>query len=266
MTHVQPSTSQSPPPPSPSTPYSRLASIPESSLSLDLETLKLSPEDPPPPPRRFTTTHKTPLIASLLALLVLLTVTITSFTTHTPGSYVHLTSLAQRNALQPSYNDASGGPIELGGSHRCGSNPTQASSLGCVFDLMNFGWVAPECFHAAISSKALETAGPFTWYLDAELRVEVPQEVVAMGRVTEVYTTRAQHRAHCAWAAEVLGLAERDAEVRVPQVLATEGHPEHCRGWMEKNGDKDMAEVRTWARVTYNPCVTLKEVNETFLD
>lgn len=210
----------------------------------------------------FTKTQKTPLVVGILVFIVLCIVVVSSFTNHVPGSWVKFQTVAQEASLQPDYKDAHGGPMELGGSQPCGSYPTQAQDLGCVFDMMNFGWTPPECYYEDISSKFF-ARGPWRWYLDTNMTVEIPQRYASLGRVVEVYTTRGYHIEHCKWAEAMVKLAEENDDVLIPGVLAPLAHRTHCPMLIEESDGKPLEEVTTWTRMVYNSCVRLSEVNVT---
>ncbi|KAJ5770659.1 uncharacterized protein N7511_002710 [Penicillium nucicola] len=209
---------------------------------------------------RIVETPRALVVATCFATTVLLLIVITSFTVHKPGSYVRMYTLSQQNALQPEYRDSFGGPMELGGTYRCGSYPSEAKSLGCVFDLMNFGWTAPECYYEEISTAGI-AKGPYKFYLDEDLTVEIPQDVALSGRVVDVYTTRHYHREHCIWSQAVLALAMKDDNVLIPQVIAQQNHTAHCQHYVEESQGKPMEKVDTWTRVVYNSCIKLSEAD-----
>ena len=209
---------------------------------------------------RLVETPRELTVATCLAATVLLLVVITSFTVHVPGSYARMYTLSQQNSLQPEYIDPFGGPMELGGSRHCGSYPSEAESLGCVFDVMNFGWTAPECYYEGLSAKGI-SRGPYSFYLDANLTVEIPQDVTASGRVVDVYTTRHYHREHCKWSQAVLALARGDDDFLVPQVIAQQNHTAHCQHYIKQSQAEPWEEVDTWTRVVYNSCIRLFEAD-----
>ncbi|KZF21985.1 hypothetical protein L228DRAFT_277365 [Xylona heveae TC161] len=215
--------------------------------------------------RRFLETPKTLIIAAILATATLVTVVVTSFTVHTPGSYVHMHTIPQKNALQPDYIDSFGGPLELGGTRRCGSYPSEAEALGCVFDLMNYGWTAPECYYESLSTAGL-SEGPYKFYLDSNLTVEIPQEVAMTGRVVDVYTTHHYHTEHCKWSQAILAMAKKDDNVLIPQVIAQQNHTKHCLKYVENSEKTPSEKINTWTRVVYNSCIKLSEADVLLVD
>ncbi|KAH7054340.1 hypothetical protein B0J12DRAFT_738878 [Macrophomina phaseolina] len=55
-------------------------------------------------------------------------------------------------------------PTYQGGSHvveHCGNSPEETQALGCVWDLMSFGWIHPRCFKPDESQIWLEKYGPW---------------------------------------------------------------------------------------------------------
>ena len=111
--------------------------------------------------RDFIRVPNSLIVTSSLASTVLLFVIISSLTVQSRGPYIHLDNTEQTILLQPHYNDPDG-PMELGGSHRCGSYPSQAEALGCVFDIINFAWTAPECYHKRMSEAHI-SEGAWKW-------------------------------------------------------------------------------------------------------
>ncbi|KAH8648270.1 hypothetical protein BGZ60DRAFT_390495 [Tricladium varicosporioides] len=213
--------------------------------------------------RDFIQVPKTLIITSILASTVLLLVIISSLTIHTPGSYIHLHTVAQKNSLQPHYDDPDG-PMELGGTHRCGSYPSQAKALGCVFDIINFGWTAPECYHQGIS-KAHLAKGPWRWFLDGNSTIEVPQEYINLGHAVEVWTTRDYQLEKCRWLEDIIEQAKSAGNMLVPRVVVSREYVEDCVEVGKSTGNPLAGSVTIRTRVIYNSCVKLSEVDKTVL-
>lgn len=49
---------------------------------------------------------------------------------------------------------------------QCGTNPEEAQALGCVWDIICFGWVYPTCFDQAESDSWYAKYGPWDWYTE----------------------------------------------------------------------------------------------------
>src|ERR1700710_576865 len=210
----------------------------------------------------FIRVPKTLIATSILASAVLLVIIFSSLTIHTPGSYIHLHTMEQKNSLQPHYIDPNG-PMELGGTWRCGSYPSQAKALGCIFDIMGFGWTPPECYYENVSKDGL-SKGPWKWYLDKNLTIDVPQEYVNSGRIVEVYAARSYHTEQCKWSEVLIQLAENDETMLLPRVLANREYAENC---MRSKGliGNSLEEVMVRTRVVYNSCVKISEADTTVL-
>lgn len=202
---------------------------------------------------------KTLVIAASLATILVLTVIVSSFTNHTPGSYVQLFTLAQKNSPRPDFKDPFDGPIELAGSHRCGSYPSEAGALGCVFDIMNYGWTASECYYEDLAMEGL-SHGPWKWYLDPDGTVEIPQDDQVLGRAVEVWTELGYHLEHCKYTQKIMQRAANNDDVLVPQELAQRNHTKHCYGLVNGPQTSSPLVVNTWVRTLYNPCVRLSQV------
>lgn len=151
-------------------------------------------------PRRLWQTlssaPKGAVVCAVVTTLALVSVTLSSFTLHTPGSYVQVVDIHQGNAPRPDFRDAWNGPIEIAGSYRCGTHPSEARSLNCTFDIMNYGFLGAECYYEDMAREAL-AEGPWTWYLDRTATVEIPQDEYYLGRAVEVVVHWSYHVSHC---------------------------------------------------------------------
>ena len=201
---------------------------------------------------------KSLIVTATLVTITIIIIIVTSFTSHTPGSYVKMLTLSQKNSPRPDFKDPFGGPIELAGTYRCGSYPSEAGALGCIFDIMNYGWTAAECYYEDLAEEALEK-GPWKWYLDPEGQVEIPQDAAVLGRAVEVWTELGYHLEHCKYTQRILARAMEDDKTSVPQELAQRNHTKHCHDLIEGN-TKSPALVNTWVRTLYNPCVRLSQL------
>ncbi|TGO09334.1 hypothetical protein BTUL_0170g00260 [Botrytis tulipae] len=214
--------------------------------------------------KEFVQAPKSLLVSGVLATLCILILTISSFTIHTPGSFVRIRTLSQQNSLQPDFVDAGEGPSpELGGTKRCGSFPSQAEQYGCVFDLMNYGFTAPECFYQDLYEEALAT-GPWPWYIGENLTLPLPQDVEILKRSVETWTQIRYHYQHCVYTMKIIARAVEDDDILVPQEIARDYHRNHCENLVGRYeaGEWGNGEVmNTWIRMLYNPCVRLSEIN-----
>lgn len=213
--------------------------------------------------REYTQMPTRLIVTASVTILCFLILTITSFTVHTPGSFVVFRTFSQENSLQPDYVDFGGGPIELAGTDRCGSFPSQAEHNGCIFDVMNYGFTAPECFYQDLYDEAI-AKGPWPWYIGENLTLSVPQEPALLMRSVEVWTNIAYHYQHCKYTQKIIARAVEDDNILVPQEIARDYHRNHCKdlvGRYERgewgNGEK----MATWIRMLYNPCARLSEIN-----
>jgi len=206
---------------------------------------------------------KTLLAACILSILCLIILTTASFTIHTPGSFVVFRTLSQQHSLQPDFIDAGEGPLELAGTTRCGSFPSQAVQFGCVFDLMNYGFTASECFYEDLYEEALAT-GPWEWYIGENLTLPLPQDVEVLKRSVEVWTQIEYHYEHCKYTQKIVARAVENDDILVPQEIARDYHRNHCDDLMGRfeSGEWGKGEIlNTWIRMLYNPCVRLSEIN-----
>ena len=202
---------------------------------------------------------KSLIVTTALLTIVAIIVVVSSFTVHTPGSYVHYLTPSQKNTPRPNFKDPHGGPIELAGTYRCGSFPSEAKSLGCVFDIMNYGWTASECYYEDLAKEAL-SHGPWRWFLDPAGTVEIPQDPQVLGRAVEIWTELGYHIEHCKYTQRLMQRAEEDDKVSVPQELAQRNHTKHCNGLVEEPQTASLHKVNTWVRTLYNPCIRLSEL------
>lgn len=170
-------------------------------------------------PRSATTTTTTPktvyLLVSLnLAILALLLI---------GGQIIlHLHDLA--NPLKDTSSSSSPSrniPIPL--TH-CGSTPTQARALGCLFESNNLAWVPPVCYDASLATEW--DAQPWV-YAVGPTQTPVSKERVLAGDLERVWVTWGQHVAHCAL---LVRKFQRAVMFNLPMDNWTSslGHTEHC--------------------------------------
>ncbi|KAH8693688.1 hypothetical protein BGW36DRAFT_463353 [Talaromyces proteolyticus] len=98
----------------------------------------------------------------------------------------------------------------------CGTNASEARSLGCVFDVMMNAWTREECYNKGLSEEYLAEWN-FQFFYDVEGTREIPLSVMREGEHTYMYSTEYQHRGHCiyTWKMQALALeAQGRGEVK----------------------------------------------------
>jgi hypothetical protein len=214
--------------------------------------------------KSFIEAQRSIIVAGMLAMLCLLVLAISTYTVLRTTSKVVVRTLSQQHSLQPDFIDAIGGPLEMAGSMRCGSFPSQAEELGCIFDLMNYGFTPPECFYEDLYQEAL-SKGPWPWYIDGRFNVSLPQDDTILMRSVDVWSNMQYHYEHCKYTQKVVARALHDDSALIPQYFAHDIHRDHCIeliGRYESGGWGTGDRVNTWIRMKYNPCVRLSEINK----
>ncbi|KAH8585849.1 hypothetical protein B0O99DRAFT_529900 [Bisporella sp. PMI_857] len=151
----------------------------------------------------------------------------------------------------------------------CGSTPSEALAMGCVFDSYVIGWLPAACYDPAVAklsqnntSDSLSLAGgstAFPIYWDEEMTRKASLEDFRGGALVNgengstirLYTAWENHRAHClhVWrlgvsAAERLAKGERN--VGVYYKAASPEHVEHCIRVIVGGGDQEHAKTATF--------------------
>lgn len=110
----------------------------------------------------------------------------------------------------------------------CGKSVTEARSLGCKFDIMEFGWVHPDCWDQELLD---EYAPPERWVFgwDRELQDTITQAQASTGHINALWVRNDYHGAHCVYVFHKMAkaLAEgKPVNRRMRQMV----HTHHCSG------------------------------------
>ncbi|KAK0124172.1 hypothetical protein ONS95_009154 [Cadophora gregata] len=111
------------------------------------------------------------------------------------------TLLLQKLHFTPNSSRATTPQISPGNILNCGTSPSQARALNCIFDIMDYSWTPKPCFHASLSQYYLDLAlsRNLTFHLTSSQSKTLPTSEVLAGKHEYVFTTRIFHTLHCAY-------------------------------------------------------------------
>lgn len=148
-------------------------------------------------------------------------------------------------------------PTYQGGSHvveHCGNSPEEAQGLGCVWDLMSFGWVHPRCFNPEESQMWLEKYGPWKWYHDLNATSEIPDEDLTT--TSRVYTEQGYHVVHCLYIFKLLHMAGMSGHIVTDEAIPLT-HTQHCVDMISSPKYTDFKHINTKIDMLFARCVTI---------
>jgi hypothetical protein len=131
----------------------------------------------------------------------------------------------------------------------CGSSAIDAQEKGCVFDIMDYGWMPAKCYDKANADEAA-ARNPFPWYLDAD--ETIPLNMTDMTTTPLAYTHWGYHIAHCRYAISWADRANRTGSL-VPEHMVTPWHMLHC-GMMLSGPMHPESMKGTRVAVSFNRC------------
>jgi hypothetical protein len=80
----------------------------------------------------------------------------------------------------------------------CGGSSAEVISLGCIFDMMSFGWLPARCFDKELTDECLARQD-WKWFLDPNRVEAIDFSDVAAGHYDAVYVTREYQLYHCTY-------------------------------------------------------------------
>lgn len=216
-------------------------------------------------PQALTDMPKAALGLATLVSTFMAVAIISSLLRHTPGSYIKVLTISQVHVPRP-FLDTADWPLEAAGSNRCGTFPAEAKSRNCTFDLMHYSYTAPDCYYPDLAMQAL-ASGPWSWYLDADEKLEIPQELDMLSRVAEVFVQWDYFRVRCLYLRSMVERAKQNDSFLVPQELIWNSSQNDCQAvWDNDAGWESNNRSLIVARLTYNPCVRLSDAERMFHD
>lgn len=144
--------------------------------------------------------------------------------------------------------------VDLGS---CGSTPEEAKSNGCIFDLMSWCWLHPEC-HDEILSHEMLSLGPWIWYEDVGATRPVAQEVAALGEIPILYVEESFHHIHCTYIWKKMHRAYLGQRA-IDSYIASLNHTFHCSEMLLRQGIP-WSQVTTSVIVKYPTCDRIRRV------
>ncbi|KAL1622437.1 hypothetical protein SLS54_005002 [Diplodia seriata] len=148
-------------------------------------------------------------------------------------------------------------PTYQGGSRvveHCGNSPEEAQALGCVWDLMSFGWIHPRCYNPEESQLWMDKYGPWKWYYDLNATAEIPDDELTGTR--RVYTEQGYHVVHCLYIFKLLHLAGMSGHIVTDEAIPL-AHTQHCVDMISAPKYTDFKHINTRVDMLFARCVTL---------
>ena len=147
----------------------------------------------------------------------------------------------------------------------CGTSPTEARSLGCVFQLWSYSWVPSPCFDSALESDFLALANSsegWGYYirLHGRDRDLVNLEDVSRGDRNDLFSTWGQHYWHCAFYQRKFFrmIGEGDKVGLGLDVMTNKDedkfHASNCQDWLADPFAYDWALVNINLTIGYHSC------------
>jgi hypothetical protein len=175
----------------------------------------------------FAGTAGTILIAVLTAIVTAFVSTlIVSHRTASTGERLNtnVTSPANETSLTNETPVKSEASLNIKG---CGSTPTEARALGCVYDVMMQDWTPAECYDSILTEKYL-ASNNWTWWADSGAERAMSDEEIALGEHSVVYVAQDYHVKHCIFAWEKFVRAFRTQSPLITELISYD-HVLHCR-------------------------------------
>ncbi|TQN70769.1 hypothetical protein CSHISOI_04661, partial [Colletotrichum shisoi] len=236
-----------------------------------------------PSRRSFTTSYPVLaiIVVSSLLLGALTSTALTALVSHirnTSSSSSSDPSTAHRNdntLASPSHDNQTAATYLLPAP--CGTSPSQARAAGCLFDLVSFNWLPPQCHDAELAAPFeadLRSAGHLAWYEDPRGARPIPRARVATGEASGVYVSLGYHLRHCTamWRRMHRALMQGGGGLaRVDGYIWSYHHTQHCEemllaaaldsgsdggdgGGGRDGGGGEMAVYSTEVRIKYPDC------------
>ncbi|WQF79243.1 hypothetical protein CDEST_04257 [Colletotrichum destructivum] len=231
-----------------------------------------------PSRRSFTTSYPVLAIIVLSSLLLgaLTSTALTALVSHirnTSSSSNPSTAHRNDNTLaSPSHDNQTAATYLLPAP--CGTSPSQARAAGCLFDLVSFNWLPPQCHDAELAASFeadLRSAGHLAWYEDPRGARPIPRARVATGEVSGVYVSLGYHLRHCTamWRRMHRALMQGGGGLgRVDGYIWSYHHTRHCEEMLLEaafdsgssddgdggGGGSEMAVYSTEVRIKYPDC------------
>lgn len=121
-------------------------------------------------------------------------------------------------------------PPPSGFKYHCGNSIPEAKELGCRFDLLNGGWVPPQCIDDDLADE-FRKADDWHYYLDQAGKHEIPesalQHIEPSGNGDDFWTNLAWHKVHCNFGWRRMHRAVA-AGAALDSAVANYAHTIHC--------------------------------------
>jgi hypothetical protein len=140
----------------------------------------------------------------------------------------------------------------------CGNSPMEAIARNCRFDVMNYAWVAKECYDEELQ-KEFEPFKDWAWYKDPEGAVQLSEDEIKSGRLQDVYPALTFQLQQCAYGWKRLQRALADRKP-VDNITASVEHSSRCAKLVldqPNTFSRPTGEIISHASVQYSTCLRL---------
>lgn len=163
-----------------------------------------------------------------------------------------VTPWKQNGLSHPKFTSFSTGSIGDGNKDvkYCGYSPSEgtasdATTRGCVYDIISGSWVHPECHDAELEAEFLAHQPPWKWWADEQRTQEVSvDELRATGGLnpTGYFVTPEYHDYHCAYTWRKLHRAIEGSGL-IDEHIGGMRHTNHCSSTMyrDRTDERDVA-------------------------
>lgn len=155
--------------------------------------------------------------------------------------YISKSRLLLNIQIDREKHDESSRELELRG---CGNSSTEATALGCRFQLWSYAWVPEPCYDPVLEQDWLEMQpqpSPTGWHYFEDFNGTqlVDVDVVLRGQSDKLYTTWGQHLWHCAFTWRKVLRSLNGSGVKLTERDLQYEHTAHCSDMAVMSSDWD---------------------------
>lgn len=191
------------------------------------EMLAEEPESPGEKsvPTRFAPGEKSWLSSPVTRMVIV--AVLTAIVTALCSGYLLSKRMAHAPTPAPTNETETSKEVVRPAIKHCGSSPSEARALGCVYDVMMQLWTPLDCYDGVLSERYL-AKNNWTWYADSGAEHIMSDEEMALGEHTVIYVAQDYHVQHCIFAWERVVRALRTQGPLIEELISYD-HVIHCR-------------------------------------
>lgn len=141
----------------------------------------------------------------------------------------------------------------------CGHSRAEALAAGCVFDMLSYAWIPPDCYDAALTAE-FEGLSDWRYFSQKDsASPQIPHAVVALGEHHHLFVTWEWHLRHCTyiWKRYMRATLPDGPMHSVDNVTVSDAHTLHCERLILRKDPPDLQKVNTRVRLKYLKCTRL---------